>query len=69
MRIAVLGTGDVGGALGKRWADKGHQIIFGSRHPGSNDVRELLSEAGPNARATGYAQAVQTADVSVLAVP
>ena len=69
MRIAVLGTGDVGGALGKRWAEKGHQIIFGSRHPGSNDVRELLAEAGPNAKATGYTQAVQAADVSVLAVP
>lgn len=69
MRIAVLGTGDVGSALGRRWAEKGHQIIFGSRHPGSNDVRELVAETGPNARATGYAQAVAAADVSVLAVP
>jgi predicted dinucleotide-binding enzyme len=29
----------------------------------------LLAEAGPNARATGYTQAVATADVSVLATP
>ncbi len=69
MRIAVLGTGDVGGTLGKRWAQKGHKVIFGSRNPGRDDVRELLVEAGPNAKATGYAQAVAGADVSVLATP
>jgi NADPH-dependent F420 reductase len=69
MRIAVLGTGDVGGTLGKRWAEKGHQVIFGSRNPGRDDVRNLLAEAGPNAKAAGYTQAVATADVSVLATP
>lgn len=69
MRITVLGTGDVGGTLGKRWADKGHQIIFGSRNPRRADVCKLLAEAEPNAQATGYAQAVEAADVSVLATP
>jgi len=69
MRIAVLGTGDVGGTLGKRWAEKGHQVIFGSRNPSRPDIRKLLTEAGPNAKVTGYAQAVAAADVSVLATP
>ena len=69
MRIAVLGTGDVGSTLGKRWAEKGHQIIFGSRKPGSSEVRKLLAEAGPNAKATGYPKAVATADINVLATP
>jgi NADPH-dependent F420 reductase len=69
MRIAVLGTGDVGSTLGKRWAEEGHQIVFGSRNPGRADVRQLLAAAGPNAKVTGYAQAVATADVSVLATP
>ena len=55
MRIAVLGTGDVGGTLGKRWAQKGHQVIFGSRNPHDDKVRELLAEAGPNSRAAGNA--------------
>ncbi len=69
MRIAVLGTGDVGSTLGTRWAEKGHQIIFGSRNPGRDDVRKLLAKAGPNSKATGYEQAVAAADVSVLATP
>ena len=69
MKIAVLGTGDVGGTLGKGWAAKGHQVVFGSRHPDSDEVRELLAAAGPNASAVGNAEAVASADVAVLAVP
>jgi NADPH-dependent F420 reductase len=69
MKIAVLGTGDVGGTLGKGWAAKGHQVFFGSRKPDSDEVRELLAAAGPNACAVGPAEAVASADVAVLAVP
>ena len=69
MRIAVLGTGDVGGTLGKGWAAKGHQVVFGSRNPDSDEVRELLAAAGPNANAIGNTEAVASTDVAVLAVP
>ena len=31
MKIGVIGAGNVGGALGKLWADKGHEIVFGVR--------------------------------------
>jgi predicted dinucleotide-binding enzyme len=44
MRIAVLGTGDVSGTLGKRWAQKGHIVIFGSRNPHDEKVHKLLAE-------------------------
>jgi len=33
MRIAVLGAGNVGGTLGRRWADAGHDVAFGVRRP------------------------------------
>src|SRR2546428_271301 len=33
MKIAIIGTGNVGTALGRRWAAAGHQVTFGSRHP------------------------------------
>ncbi len=69
MKIAVLGTGDVGGTLGTRWAQKGHSVIFGSRHPGDDKVRKLIASAGPNAKAAGNAEAVAAADVVVLATP
>jgi predicted dinucleotide-binding enzyme len=31
MQIAIIGTGNVGAALGQRWAAAGHDILFGVR--------------------------------------
>lgn len=33
MRIAVIGSGNVGGTLGRRWAQLGHDVVFGVRDP------------------------------------
>lgn len=35
MRIAIIGAGNVGRALGTGWAGKGHQVTFGVRDPAS----------------------------------
>jgi NADPH-dependent F420 reductase len=69
MKIAVIGTGSVGRALGTSWAKKGHQVIFGSRDPHSDKVREVLAAAGANASAAGIAEAGAAAEVMVLATP
>lgn len=69
MKIAVIGTGKVGGTLGTRWAKGGHQVTFGTRDPTSEKVRELLENAGNNARAASTSEAVVGAEVVVLAVP
>lgn len=69
MKIAVIGTGNVGRALGTNWASKGHEVIFGSRDPYSEKVREVLAAAGPNASAAAIAEAGATAEVIVLATP
>lgn len=69
IRIAVLGTGKVGGTLGVRWAGRGHQVVFGSRDPASSKVRELLSKAGKNASAKSLSEAVLVSDVLLLATP
>ena len=31
--IALIGTGNVGGALGRRFAENGHAVVYGSRDP------------------------------------
>jgi predicted dinucleotide-binding enzyme len=31
MKIGIIGSGNVGGALGQRWAAAGHDIKFGVR--------------------------------------
>ena len=67
--IAVIGTGDVGGALGPKFAEQGHTIIYGSRDPGRDKVRDLVEKTGDLASATTPAEAAAGADIVVLAVP
>jgi predicted dinucleotide-binding enzyme len=38
MRIAVIGTGFIGGTLGRSLAGAEHDVTFGSRHPEDTDV-------------------------------
>ena len=69
MNIAVIGTGNVGGALGKLWAKLGHSVVFGTRDARDASVQELLKAAGPNARAAGVREAVAGSEAVTLAVP
>ncbi|GIT14779.1 MAG: hypothetical protein CM1200mP36_05350 [Gammaproteobacteria bacterium] len=47
--IAVIGTGNVGGALGPEFAAQGHDIVYGSREPERADVQELVARTPGNA--------------------
>lgn len=67
--IAVIGTGDVGRALGTQFAKQGHTIVYGSRDPARRGVESLLEMTGPEASATTQAAAAAEADIVVLAVP
>lgn len=66
MKIGVIGTGRMGGALGQRWAAAGHQVMFGSReaHKGA-----ALAAHIPGASAGSYAEAAAFGEVVVLATP
>jgi NADPH-dependent F420 reductase len=68
MNIGIIGSGNVGGTLGTRWAQAGHKVTFGSRNPESREMRDLAANAGANARAGSVAQTAQ-ADVILLATP
>ncbi len=67
--IAVIGTGDVGKALGTEFAEQGHTIVYGSRDPDRGKIEKLVEETGNGASATTQAEAVVGADIVVLAVP
>jgi hypothetical protein len=69
MKIGIIGTGNVGSALGKSWASKGHQILFGTRQPESEKVQKLLAKVGDGGTAVPIANAIQQADIVVLATP
>lgn len=68
MTIGIIGSGNVGGALGARWAQKGHAVVFGSRDPQAADMKQLVAGAGKTARAATLAEAA-TSDVLLLAMP
>jgi len=67
--VALIGTGNVGAALGQRLALRGHQIVYGSRDPAAADVRELVRTTGHGAVAVSPADAAARSDIIVLAVP
>lgn len=69
MKIAIIGSGNVGGVLGSRWAKGGHEVVFASRNPASLEIQDLLSESGPTARAASHAEALAASDVVLLAMP
>ena len=56
MRIAVVGAGNIGRTLGGKWAEAGHEVIYGVRRPGDPGTATV-------------ADAVAGAEVVVLAVP
>ena len=67
--IAIIGTGDVGKALGTEFAQQGHTIVYGSRDPERRKVANLVAETGAGASASTPAKAAVDADIVVLAVP
>lgn len=69
MDLAILGTGRVGGALGPRWAARGHRVVYGVRDGGSAEVQNVLQKSGANAAATGVREAAASAPVILLAIP
>jgi len=70
MNIAIIGAGNVGGALGQAWAQKaGHDIYFGVRDPKAEKPQALIKKIGAKARAVSPAEAAAAADIVVLSTP
>ncbi len=67
MRFAVLGSGQVGRSLGAGLVRHGHDVVMGSRDPGSEQVRAWVAGSGDRAAAATYADAAQQGEVAVLA--
>ncbi len=67
MKIGIIGTGRMSSGLGKRWADAGHEVMFGSREPAK--AQALAAQIGGAAQGGSQADAVKFADVLLLATP
>ena len=69
MRIAVLGTGHIGGTLGKKWLAAGHEVVFGVRDPAGPKAQAFLSSLTGARRAASLANAAEAGEVVVFAIP
>jgi hypothetical protein len=67
LKIATIGAGREGGALGTQFAKSGFQVMFSSRNP--DQLKDLVASAGPNAKAGTVADAVAFGDVILIVVP
>jgi hypothetical protein len=68
MEIGILGSGNIGGNLARLFAHAGHHVrIANSRGPES--LSELVDAIGPNVEAASAQDAVEGADLVVIAVP
>ena len=67
MKIGILGAGMIGGTVGRLWAQAGHDVTFGVRHP--ERLSQLIAEAGGKARAGSALEAVSGGDAVLAAIP
>jgi predicted dinucleotide-binding enzyme len=69
LRIAILGAGDVGGTLGRKWAKAGHTVAFGVKDTSSERAQILRKELGAAILIGSPAEALARSDIVLLAVP
>jgi predicted dinucleotide-binding enzyme len=69
MKIGIIGSGNVGSALGQRWAAAGHEIKYGVRNTAKLELVALLKKIGARASAGSVAEAAAFGDVIVLTTP
>ena len=67
MKIGILGTGDVGRALGRGFAALGHEVKMGSREVGNPKAAAFAKEIGAKASAGTFAEAAEFGEMVVLA--
>ena len=67
MNIGILGTGDVGKALGAGLLRAGNQIRLGSRDPQSESLKTWLASAGKGATAGTFAETAKFGEIVILA--
>lgn len=67
LKIGIIGTGNIGGALAKHWAKAGHELLISSRHP--EELQDLAKSLGPKVRVGTPREAAQFGEVILLSVP
>ena len=67
LKIGTIGSGNVGGTLGRIWAKAGHEVMFSSLN--LEQDKKLAASIGPNARAGTPSAAATFGEVVLVSVP
>lgn len=67
MKIAIIGTGNVGGALAAKWAKSGHEINLGVRDVNNFKGMQLLEN--PNTAVLTIEDAAKVSEIILLSTP
>jgi len=65
MKIGVLGTGMVGGAIAGKLVALGHEVIMGSREAGNEKARAWMGDAGAGASEGSFTEAAAFGELVV----
>jgi hypothetical protein len=68
MKIAIIGAGNVGGALAINWHKAGHTVILGTRNEHSFKVQRVVSTI-PEVTVTDVSEAARQAEVLLISTP
>ena len=67
LKIGIIGTGHIGGALASLWVGAGHEVFMSSRH--SQELEGLAHSLGPKAHVGSPHDAATFGDVVLISVP
>jgi predicted dinucleotide-binding enzyme len=67
LKIGIIGTGRIGGALARHWIAAGHEVLMSSRNP--DELQGLARELGPRARVGTPREAAAFGSVVLVSVP
>ncbi len=67
MNIAIIGSGNVGGALATTWAKRGHRIFLGTRDV--NQFKGNKLSQNENTTVSSVPEAVKNSDVILISTP
>jgi predicted dinucleotide-binding enzyme len=65
MRVGILGSGDVGKALARGFASRGHDVTIGSRTP--EKLSDFVAQQSGNVRAATFDETAKSAELAVFA--
>jgi hypothetical protein len=69
MKITILGSGNIGSTLAKKWAQAGHALTLAARNLDNAKYQPLLEKIGGQATVAALPEAVRLAEAILLAIP